>query len=70
MTQMIMVSPKVLQPITNKKVLKCPQCEKGRLCDVPIFLTSQHNISISENINADLILKCPNCGCQIGIKIK
>ena len=67
---MIEVSTVGLKTVSHTKVLKCPHCVKGRLCDVPASPPGEHRILIHDNLDVDLLIKCPHCGCVIGVKIK
>jgi hypothetical protein len=67
---MIEVSAKGPKPTQHTKILRCPHCSTGRICDVPASLPGEHKITKHDNFDVDLLIKCPHCGDVIGIKIK
>lgn len=65
---MIRITTDTIKYVSNNRKLKCPHC-KGRLGDVPATPSDQHRISVQDDINIDLLIKCPHCGILIGINI-
>lgn len=52
----------------KSKILKCPKCNHGRLCDIPN--PQNTSVTLTQDANVDFIIKCPNCKTSIGITIK
>jgi len=49
------------------KIIKCPYCKKGRLCDVP---TTSYSQVITSKVNKDIVIKCSKCGVPVNLEIR
>lgn len=66
---MIVVSPKVSIEKYKLKTIRCPRCDRGRICDTPVVCRSQEQVSSCAK-NDCIVIKCPKCGAQILLTIE
>jgi ribosomal protein S27E len=57
-------------PPTNQKPIKCPECKRGRVCDVSLnaqVTNTEHETD--KMYRFILYLKCPKCGNPVCVAI-
>jgi hypothetical protein len=68
---MIVLSPRAPNDNCKRKIIKCPQCTNGRLCDITTISGIENKaVAVNENAEVVIVVKCPKCGTDIGITIK